>query len=173
MYFSRCTSDLESSIRVFFLDIFIFELAAFPHPIHAVQNHFARTVPQEVRYVVIVWPVRSCHCVVLEKVFWYMSGRNVSMRMVITSESAICFCRGRYLYFKSLFWASTLMFVSTAAWYVASIGSCPPLQKGKHYNRNSLFEFQLSETSFVTSSCTEVSYICKQLIKMETLAILQ
>ena len=79
------------------------------------------TVTQEVRYVVIVWPVRSCHCVVLEKVFWYMSGRNVSMRMVITSESAICFRRGRYLYFKSLFWASTLMFVSTAAWYVASL----------------------------------------------------
>ena len=160
VYFSRYTSDLESSIRFFFLDIFIF---AFPHPIHAVQNHFARTVPQEVRYVVIVWPVRSCHCVVLEKVFWYMSGRNISMRMVITSESAICFCRGRYLYFKSLFWASTLMFVSTAAWYVASIGSCPPLQKGKHYNRNSRFEFQLS--SVLTSSCAEVSYINS--LKME------
>ena len=69
LYFSRCTSELESSIRVFCLDIIMFELAAFPHPIHAVQNHFAWTVPQEVRYVVIVWPVRSCHCVVLEKVF--------------------------------------------------------------------------------------------------------
>ena len=51
------------------MDIFIFELAAFPHLIHAVENHFARTVPQEVRYVVIVWPAHSCHCVVLEKVF--------------------------------------------------------------------------------------------------------
>ena len=91
------------------------------------------------------------------------------MRMVITSESAICFRRGRYLYlgFNSVVCINCNMVCSI------SVGSCPPLQKGKHYNRNLLFEFQLSETSVVTSSCTEVSYICKQLIKMGTLTILQ
>ena len=69
VYFSRYTSDLESSIRVFFLDI-NFELAAFPHPIHAVQNHFARDGPSRSQV--------CCHCMACTQLSLRSSGKGIS-----------------------------------------------------------------------------------------------